>query len=49
LLFNAQGQLVDQKDYVSGETIDISKYPTGVYNITIKDENQLANYRLIKN
>lgn len=49
MLFNAQGQLVDQKDYVSGETIDISKYPSGVYNITIKDENQLANYRLIKN
>lgn len=49
MLFNAQGQLIDKKDYVSGETIDISQYPTGVYNITIKDENQLANYRLIKN
>ena len=48
-LYNEKGQLLDRKESVKNETqMDLAGYPTGVYLLTIKQNDSNRQYKIVK-
>lgn len=48
-LYNEKGQLLDRKESLKNETqMDLAGYPTGVYLLTIKQNDSNRQYKIVK-
>ena len=48
-LYDEKGQLLDRKESVKNETqMDLAGYPTGVYLLTIKQNDSNRQYKIVK-
>ncbi len=48
-LYNERGQLIDRKESVNYETqLDLTSYPAGVYLLTIKQDDNDRQYKIVK-